>query len=562
MFTISAAIFASMIIALTLVPTYAAKVKEIKTNKVRAWVDRGVIRLQNGYARLIAAFMPFRWLLVAVFIIGLLCSVPIFLSGKHIFLPKLDDGRVRVRVSADVGISLEEMNSKVQLLESIFAAQTETETVFTLVGGSIFGRSQRETPSRSTIIVQLKSLSERGISSGAWMKKMNQRITKEKMAGFNVRLSQRGIRGIRTNRGDDDISLRLQGKNLKELKLIADGIATKMRAISGLSNITHSAEDEQFEIAIKLDRERASQLGLNLTDLTEATQIALQGKVVSDYLDGDKAYNIRLRLSKTEITSPQDLESIILFPSINHSRPVYLGNVATIELLETPATIKRDSQMRIVELSASLNSDTTLGEALLSLQTMRAELALPLGYTLYDGGSEKALQEQQQLTDILLLLALFLVFVVMAIQYESLLNPLIIILSVPFAAIGVAIGLYLCDLPLSMPVWLGIVMLVGIVVNNAILLVEYIEIERKRLSDLNTAIIEAARLRLRPILMTTLSTVMGMLPLAIGLGDGAEMLQPLAITVVWGLSFSMLVSLLLVPMMYYLFHSSRTSSVN
>jgi multidrug efflux pump subunit AcrB len=561
-FTISAAIFASMIIALTLVPTYAAKVKEIKSNKVRAWVDRGVIRLQNGYARLIAALMPFRWLLVAVFIIGLLCSVPIFLSGKHIFLPKLDDGRVRVRVSADVGISLEEMNSKVQLLESIFAAQTETETVFTLVGGSIFGRSQRETPSRSTIIVQLKSLSERGISSGAWMKKMNQRITKEKMAGFNVRLSQRGIRGIRTNRGDDDISLRLQGKNLKELKLIADGIATKMRAISGLSNITHSAEDEQFEIAIKLDRERASQLGLNLTDLTEATQIALQGKVVSDYLDGDKAYNIRLRLSKTEITSPQDLESIILFPSINNSRPVYLGTVATLELLATPATIKRDSQMRIVELSASLSSDTTLGEALLSLQTMRAELALPLGYTLYDGGSEKALQEQQQLTDILLLLALFLVFVVMAIQYESLLNPLIIILSVPFAAIGVAIGLYLCDLPLSMPVWLGIVMLVGIVVNNAILLVEYIEIERKRLSDLNTAIIEAARLRLRPILMTTLSTVMGMLPLAIGLGDGAEMLQPLAITVVWGLSFSMLVSLLLVPMMYYLFHSSRTSSVN
>ncbi|MFT6386908.1 MAG: multidrug efflux pump subunit AcrB [Cellvibrionaceae bacterium] len=560
-FTISAAIFASMIIALTLVPAYAAKVKQIETNKVRTWVDGGIISLQNKYAALISILLPFRWLVIITFVVVLCLSATIFLSGKQIFLPKLDDGRVRISVSADVGISLEEMDAKVTLLESMFESQAETETVFTLVGGSIFGRSQRETPSRSTIIVQLTSLSERGISSSDWMKKMNTLIAKEQLVGFKVRLSQRGIRGIRTNRGDDDISLRLQGDNLKELKLIADNITEKMRGIPSLTNVTHSAEDEQFEIAIKLDRERAAQLGLNLVDLTEAAQIALQGKVVSDYLDGDKAYDIRLRLSKTEIKSPQDLDSIILFPASGDSRSVYLADVATISLLETPATIKRDSQMRIVALSATLSGDTTLGEALIDLQDMRANLDLPLGYTLYDGGSESALQEQQQLTDILLLLALFLVFVVMAIQYESLLNPLIIILSVPFAAIGVAIGIYICDLPLSMPVWLGMIMLVGIVVNNAILLVEYIEIERKQCVDMCTAIIEAARLRLRPILMTTLSTVMGMVPLALGLGDGAEMLQPLAITVVWGLSFSMLVSLLLVPMVYYLFHSTRSKSI-
>jgi multidrug efflux pump subunit AcrB len=277
--------------------------------------------------------------------------------------------------------------------------------------------------------------------------------------------------------------------------------------------------------------------------------------VVSDFLDGDRTYDIRLRLAQTEIISPQDLESIILFPASEESPPVYLGTVADIELLETPATIKRDNQMRIVEVTASLTGNATLGEAVQALDALREEINLPPGYTLYDGGSKQALEAQKALTDILLLLALFLVFVVMAIQYESLLNPLIIILSVPFASVGVALGIYTLSLPLSMPVWLGMIMLVGIVVNNAILMVEYIELERGRGAGLSEAIITAARLRLRPILMTTLSTVVGMLPLALGWGDGAEMLQPLAVTVVWGLSFSMLVSLLLVPIVYHLFHS-------
>lgn len=165
------------------------------------------------------------------------------------------------------------------------------------------------------------------------------------------------------------------------------------------------------------------------------------------------------------------------------------------------------------------------------------------------------------MTAILLMLALFLVFVVMAIQYESLRNPFIILLSVPFAVIGVAIGMQVTGLPVSMPVKLGMIMLAGIVVNNAIVLVEYIEIMRERGSHIRAAILEAARLRLRPILMTTLTTVFGMLPLAIGLGEGAEMLRPLAVTIVAGLSFSLLVSLVMVPVIYELTHLQDWKSV-
>jgi multidrug efflux pump subunit AcrB len=560
-FTISAAIFASMIIAITLVPAYAAKVTIIKTNRIRKVIDHGVDNLQRAYANIISVLLRFRWLVVVSFITGLAFSLPVFLSGKHIVLPNLDDGRITVRISADNGVSLAEMDQKTQLIEGLFSNQAETETLYTLVGGSVYGRSQRETPSQSSITVQLKPLPERLISSGEWIKRMDKLIAKQQLAGFEVRMSQRGIRGIRTNRGDEDISLRLQGANDAQLKLLADNIAEKMRLIPGITNVTHSAEDEQFELAMTLDRERAASLGVNLQDIKQATQIALQGVVVSDYLDNDKSYDIRLRLPQSEITSPQDMESILLFPAKDNTAPIYLGTVANIELLKSPISILRDNQMRIVELTASLSDGTTLGEALNSLKELRSQIILPKGYTLYDGGSQKALQDQQRLTELLLLLALFLVFVVMAVQYESLLNPLIIILSVPFTAIGIALAIDILALPLSMPVWLGMIMLVGIVVNNAILLVEYIEIEREKGNYITSAIVAAARLRLRPILMTTLSTVVGMIPLALGWGEGAEMLQPLAITVVWGLSFSMFVSLLLVPIMYHLLHSLKSTKV-
>jgi multidrug efflux pump subunit AcrB len=213
----------------------------------------------------------------------------------------------------------------------------------------------------------------------------------------------------------------------------------------------------------------------------------------------------------------------------------------------------RDRQQRIEEISASIDGGATLGEVNSQAWQRLEGLQLPPGYSLYDGGAADTLAEGESQLYTLLALALFLVLVVMAVQYESLRNPLVILASVPFAAIGVAIAIQTLDMPLSMPLWLGMIMLAGIVVNNAIVLVEYVELARARGLPVPEALIEAGRLRLRPILMTTLTTVMGMLPLASGLGEGSEMLQPLAITIVFGLSFSSLVSLFLVPAVYRMF---------
>ena len=553
-FTISAAILASMIIALTLVPALAAKVTTTRISPMRRRIDAGMQWLQNHYSRLVGFVLRAPWVMPVVFIALLAVTLPIFMSGKQVFLPNLDDGLISVRLLSDPGITLDEMDRNVSTIEDLFMAQPETETVYSLVGGSVFGRTERETPNRSSITVQLVPLAQRSISSLEWIKKMTKLIAAKQLAGLKVRMYQRGIRGIHTSRGDDDISVRIQGPDLNKLDNLGRELTEHLQKVKGLRNVTFSSEEDNFELSINIDRDRAAALGYDVQDVSDAMQIALQGKIVTDFIQNDRSYNVRLRLPHTQAANPQELESVLLFPASAGHKPVYLGNVAKIELVHSPATIMRDNQLRIVEIAASLDDGATLGGVLESIDKVTAAMPVPPGYNIYEGGAKEALQKGQQLTSTLLALALFLVFVVMAVQYESLRNPFIIILSVPFAAIGVALGIKLVDLQLSMPVWLGMIMLAGIVVNNAIVLVEYIEIVRDRGVAKRDAIIEAARLRLRPILMTTLTTVVGMLPLALGWGEGAEMLQPLAVSMVAGLSFSLIVSLLLVPCIYTLLH--------
>jgi multidrug efflux pump subunit AcrB len=559
-FTISAAILASMVIALTLVPALAAKVRSVKQSAMRKAVDNAMVWLQDKYSAVVGRILRFPWPVPVIFAAALIASLPTFLSGKQIFLPKMDDGLVTIRLLTDPGTTLEEMDRTTQMIENMLFQQQEVESVFTLAGGSIFGRTEREIPNRTTISVQLVPLAQRAISSGEWIKQMQKQIAAKQVAGLKVRIYQRGIRGIRTSRGDDDISLRIQGPNLKKLEELAGDLVLRLQTVKGLNNVAHSAEEENFEISIQIDRDRAKNLGLDVKDISQAMQIALEGIVVTDFIQGDRAYDVRLRLPRNQASDPQDLESIVLFPAVGDRPPVYLGSVARAQLVEAPATIMRDAQMRIIEVTASVAEDATLGGVLKQIDTVLADLPLPQGYNVYDGGAKEALQEGRQMTYVLLALALFLVFVVMAVQYESLRNPVVIIFSVPFSAIGVAIGIYLVDMPISMPVWLGMIMLAGIVVNNAIVLVEYIEILREKGMAKTPAIVEAARLRLRPILMTTLTTVVGMLPLALGWGEGAEMLQPLAVTIVSGLSFSVLVSLLFVPVVYSLFHLGEATT--
>ncbi len=549
-FTISAAILASMLVALTLVPALAGGVPATREGTLRRLVNRLMQALQDAYVWLLKRLLRIRWLVILVFIAGLAWTAPWLINAKQEFLPKMDEGDVRISLTGDDGIDLEQMDRLTRRIESLVAEQPEVEAIFTTVGGFVFGRSSFESANRANLQVLLQPAAERGISSAEWIARVNGLIRELEIPGLRASLFTRGIRGIRFSQGDDDVSLRIAGEDLSTLARLADQVTERLQDVEGLSNVQHSSQDVTQEISIRLDPQRAASFGLSVDDVGALLRFALEGRVVTELIDGDRSIDLLLRLDRIDIAAPGDLESIVLFSKTEPRRPLRLGDLATIEILPQPATILRDRQQRIVEITASVGEGLTLQQAIESALAAASAVPMPSGYRLYEAGSLETLKQGQDMSRILLGLALFLVLVAMAVQYESVRNPFIILLSVPFAVIGVVLGLQWTELPVSMPVWLGLIMLAGIVVNNAIVLVEFIELQRRAGLDGHTAILEAARLRLRPILMTTLTTVVGMLPLALAVGEGSEMLQPLAVTIVAGLSFSTLVSLVLVPLVY------------
>jgi CzcA family heavy metal efflux pump len=550
--TISAAIVASLIVALTLVPAMGARVHDKGRNALQRFMNMSMGVLQTAYARLTRMLLKQPWIPAAILIPLLILSLPVFVESKQIFLPSMDEGEISVRLTGEPGMRLDETDSAIIRLENLFLAQPDVLTVFTSAGGRVYGRSQYEASNTGSLDLRLVPVTERTRSSEQWVKDMNKEIAALKLTGLQIRMKVRGIRGVRMSSGDDDLSIRVQGPDIDVLAELGEEIVNRLEGTPGLSNLRHSYEETRNEVAINIDRQRAADLGIRVDDIGRALRIALDGQIVSDFIDGDRQFDVRIRLPRTGFRSPDDLGNILV--GLHQGQPVRLRSVSDIKFTPAPASILRDNQRRIVEITASLSADIGPEQAMDRVNARLADMPMPEGYTLYDGGSVKTLQEGCQLSYILLGLAVFMVFVVMAVQYESLRNPLVILISIPFTLIGVAAGIHWLSIPISMPIWLGLIMLAGIVVNNAIVLVEQIEIGRESGLEIIEAIVEGARLRLRPILMTSLTTVAGMLPLAIGFGEGSEMLQPLAVVIVWGLSFSMLVSLVLVPSVYRMMH--------
>ena len=547
--TISAAIISSMLVSLTIVPSLAARLKQTTQKKPK----QIFIRIADGYEKLVAFIIRHGWLPFVILIPALFFSVQFIISEKQIFLPQIDEGRIYLSVSGEPGMRLDEMNDVVDKVETLLLADQDVITVFSTVGGSVFGRSQRESSNYSSIKIQLTPSSQRPLSAQEWISKIKPQMNALNLTGMKTRLSVRGVRGVRLGKSDEKISIRVQGENLQTLNQIGNQLVEKLNTLDGIRNLAQTYEENHKELKLKVLRKRAADLGVKASDIGYAVKVALDGVVVSDYLDGDREYNIRIRLPRSAVLSNDDLKHTLI--KFHNGQPVYLNDVARLEFSASPSVIERDNQQRIVEVTASLIDDDDLVQVMAQIDELLTDFPLPKGYFLYDGGGDKEIKEGRDMSLILFALAIFLVFVVMAVQYESLKNPLVILIGIPFMLIGVAGGLYWRELPISMPVWLGVIMLSGIVVNNAIVLVEQIEIERKAGLLLDKAITHAARLRLRPILMTTITTVVGMLPLSIGFGEGAEMLQPMAVVIVWGLSFSMLVSLMLIPALYRFTHS-------
>jgi hydrophobe/amphiphile efflux-1 (HAE1) family protein len=562
--TISFAILASLAVALTLVPMLAAQLGKVRfTSGLSSWkpliaFDRGLGRLRGFYRRVAPGAVRWRWPVLATAVALLIGSTFLLRDLGNEFLPPVDDGNVSVFLSLPPGSSAEETNRMTLEIEEMVRGMPGVVSQFATAGGFSFGASTTELAGRGNISVVLGSADERGMSAGQWVDQLQAKIDARGFPGARVGVRPPSIRGLRTNFAGADVALIVQGEDLNMLRSIGEEIMARTRGLPGMEQLNPSSDEATPQLAIELDRERASYLGLDVATVGQTVRTALDGTVATRFTSGAQEYDLRVRLPRERFASPEDVGSVALFPGGAGGQPIYLRDVARVYTTMSPTSILRENQNRIFRLTGDVNDElTTVSAANDSIRARLAGMELPDGYGLVYGGEEEAIRENNRQLTIVVVLAIFLVFVVMAVQYESFVNPFVILLAIPLSLIGVCVVLWATDTARSAPVLLGVILLAGIVVNNAILLVEYTEQGRREFGwTREQAVVEAGATRLRPILMTTLTTAFGMLPLALGIGEGSEMMQPLAIAVVGGMSISTLLTLFVVPGAYVIFNGA------
>jgi CzcA family heavy metal efflux pump len=563
--TISFGIAASLVTALTIVPMLSAQLAKVqrtsgldRTRPIAAF-NRGLKRLTERYRSLVEATVRRPRLVLA----GAFAVFAVSLFGVrglgNVFLPTVDDGGVGVFIAMPTGAAAEQTNAVTQRVEALVHEMPHVEHVFATAGGMLFGGSTAERAGRGSLDVRLSSATQRpDMTADAWVAEAQQRLNALAVPGARIGARPPRLRGLRTNFSGSDMALSIVGQDLPELQRIGRDLALLVRGIPGLEGVEQSTEEASPELVIEVDRQRAADLGLSSTEVGQTVRTALDGTIATRFTDRNNEYDIRVRLPREQFTTADALGAIALFPG--GSQPIYLRDLATIRQAAGPTTILRTNQSRQLRVTGSVNTSVaSISEINRAIRARLPQLDLPDGYHITVGGEEEAIRENQRNLTIVILMAVFLVLVVLAVQYESLTNPLVIMVSVPLALVGVALALRLTGTPLSAPVMLGVILLAGIVVNNGVLLVQYAELARRRGLDLRAAVAQAGAIRLRPILMTTTTTVLAMLPLAIGIGEGTEMMQPLAIVVVGGLSTSALLTLLVLPSAYVTLHGATAT---
>jgi HAE1 family hydrophobic/amphiphilic exporter-1 len=474
-------------------------------------------------------------------------------------MPETDEGRLDISIELPIGTPLErtiqvmkDMEGRVvQLLD-----EGELDHIMTVAGPA---RSWRPgTANQGSVELTLVPVSRRQRSVDQIAGVIRPELARIPGAEFQVRPGSSNILMRVMRGGGDRLSVDIRGHELKMAEQLAEQVAEVMNSIPGIVDVDIAREPGKMERIVYADRERLAELGLGGSDMAEAVEHYVLGKVSTRYRDGGYEYDVRVQLNLRDREHIQQLPQLPIISTESGLLP--LASVARIESTESPTSITREGQERILKVNAGI-ADRSLGDIVEDLQSALTTIAVPDGFSLAVGG--EYLEQQKMFGDLLvgLLIAVFLVYAVMVVQFESLLHPLVIMTAVPFGFVGVALSLYLTETTFNINSFLGSIVLVGIMVNNSIVLVDYVNLlRREHKMKLYEALIEGARRRLRPVLMTTSTTVLAMLPLAMGLGEGSELQAPLARVIVGGLITSTLITLVFVPSLYFLIERRRVTA--
>jgi HAE1 family hydrophobic/amphiphilic exporter-1 len=549
-------IVTSTIAAITLTPMLSSKLLRRKPKKESGFSFDKILlpafnRLDNWYGKVLNWCLYHKLIILlsafGIFILTMIMSVNL---GTE-FMPQSDEGRINVSIELQPGTRVEKSIAVARKFDSILTNDyPEVELISTSTGSGEEGNFISLFMSTGTNIINysisLVDLEERDISVWDVAEKIRQDLSAfPEIITYNVSTDEGG--GMS---GGNTVDVEIFGYNIDKTTRLANELSEKIKEIKGARDIEISREKAKPELRIEMDRDKLASLGLNTATVSNALYNRIEGMTATQFREAGEEYDVIVRFKKEYRNSISDIKNIaIRTPAGRFTR---LGEIASVNEYWSPPNIDRKRRERIVTVSVTPYK-TSLGELANGIKAEIEKTEIPQEILVEVGGAYEDQQEGFIDLFMLLLLSLMLVYIVMASQFESFRMPFIIMFSIPFAFSGVILALLVTNTTLSLIAGLGFVMLVGIAVKNAIVLIDYINLMRDRGHQLDEAIIISGKLRLRPVLMTALTTILGMLPLALSTGEGSEIWSPMGISVIGGLTFSTLITMVIVPVIYRVF---------
>jgi HAE1 family hydrophobic/amphiphilic exporter-1 len=546
------ALACSLLVALTLVPMLASRFLTVTPNDDKtpeeakpSWFQRAFATLETRYANVIRTVLQRRGIVFAatgVLLVGALALWPL-ISVE--LAPKTDASEVDVDLEMAQGTNIAVVVEYLNEVERIVKPLVPTDDT------ESFAKQIR--PWGAEVEISLKPAGERSVNSFELADRIRDAV-KGQVPGADLRVSaQSGLwilrRVFSSGSGTEALQVELRGYDLEQARTLSQTIRNRLEAIDGVASARSGRRAGRPEQNIRFERDKIAALGLTTQQVARAVQTNLGGSRAAVFREDGDQFPITVRLQPEDRLTVQDLDNVSIRTPSGQSVP--LASLIQTERGRGPTEIRRVSGQRVTYITATLDSDAVLGDVVERSRAAIAELNLPEGFSVVFGGEYREQQKAQRDFRIAILMALILIYMVMAGQFERFLDPLVVMFSVPLILIGVLPTLAFTGTTVNVQSIMGLVMLIGIVVNNAIVLVDYINLmRRERGMDLLDAVAEAGRLRLRPILMTTLTTILGLVPLALGIGAGAEIQAALARVVIGGLAASTLITLVLIPVAY------------
>ncbi|MGQ9810527.1 MAG: efflux RND transporter permease subunit [bacterium] len=547
----------SLLVALTLVPLLSSRLLRLRRKQNLPSADHLPAADPESPAKQGLLERMVRWALRNKLLTLVLAGAVLVISVLSLlwfvgveFVPMSQPGEFRVFVEMPVGTRLDITNKAVDRIEKIVLENVpEVETMFSRVGqgsgfGAMFGRSGSH---QGRVWFQVVPLNKRKRTDIEIREALRPQI--RQVPGATAYFGEEQF--FEAMFGGSRLAVEIYGYDLDVGRNLADEVKKIMESISGTVEVRISREEGNPESRIVVDKEKAARYGLTVSDVAYAIRAAIQGSIAGKYREGGKEYNIRVRLPEERRISLDDvMDTLIPTPSGNS---IPLAAVARMEVMSGPVEIERKGQQRVVTVTGNLTGERDLGSIVSELSKKLARLKTPPDFIVQVAGEAKEINESFRWLGIAFIGAVFLVYMVMASQFESLLHPFVVMFSLPLSFIGVSLMLLATKTTLSINSLIGVIMLAGIVVNNAILLVDYTNLLRARGLGLEEAVITAAKTRRRPVLMTALTTILAMIPMGLGLGEGSELNAPLARAVIGGLATSTVLTLVIIPVIYTIF---------